>query len=45
MLEIGAELFQIPSATDATIMTEAYEWGQRHGLPPSTLDALFFAMD
>jgi hypothetical protein len=45
MLEIGEELFRMTSPTEDAIMRKAHEWGQRHRLPPSTLDALFFAMD
>ena len=45
MPTIGAELFRTNSPTQDMIMTKAYDWGQRHGLPPSTLDVLFFAMD
>jgi hypothetical protein len=45
ILTIGAELFRTSSPTMETIMTRAHEWGQHHGLAPSTLDSLFFAMD
>lgn len=45
MLAIGAELFRVKAPTPDSIMTKAYEWGQRHRLPPSSLDALFYAMD
>jgi hypothetical protein len=45
MLKLGAELFRMKSPTEETIMAEAHEWGQRHGLAPSTLDSLFYAMD
>jgi hypothetical protein len=45
MLTLGAELFRMRAPTPDTIMTKAHEWGQRHGLPPSTLDSLFYAMD
>ena len=45
MLTIGRELFGAPSLDEAAVMSRAHSWGQAHSLPPSTLDALFFAMD
>jgi hypothetical protein len=45
MLTIGRELFGTPSSDEAAVLSQAHSWGQEHGLAPSTLDALFFAMD
>ncbi len=45
MLTIGGELFGTGTATMEVVMIQAHQWGQRHQLPPSTLDALFYAMD
>ena len=45
MLTIGRELFGAPSPDEAAVLSQAHSWGQEHGLSPSTLDVLFFAMD
>jgi hypothetical protein len=44
MLEIGQGLFGTANS-EAAVADTAHSWGQKHGLPPSTLDVLFFAMD
>jgi hypothetical protein len=45
MLARGRELFGTTLSNEAAVMNQAHSWGQKHGLPPSTLDVLFFAMD
>lgn len=45
MLAIGQEIFGPDYTKVEDISWAAHQWGQRHGLPPSVLDVLFFAMD
>jgi hypothetical protein len=45
ILTIGEKLFPTISRSENALISKAHEWGQRHRLSPSTLDALFFAMD
>ena len=44
MLSIGEDLFRMPQCTERS-HDRVHSRGQRHRLPPSALDALFFAMD
>lgn len=45
MLVIGQEIFGPSYTKEQDIARAAHEWGERHGLSPSVLDVLFFAMD
>jgi hypothetical protein len=42
---LGRELFKNNRLRLHEIAEAAHQWGARHNLPPSTLDALFFSMD
>lgn len=45
MLTLGRELFGEPASSPRAVMDAAHDWGRKHALPPSALDALFFSMD
>jgi len=45
MLNIGNEIFRGGYLDERGIMVYAHRWAAAHGLPPSVLDVLFFAMD
>jgi hypothetical protein len=43
MMKIGRLLFHGDVVNELSVFQSAFEWGESHGIPPSTLDALFFA--
>lgn len=45
MSTLGGELFGERALSLRAVMDAAHDWGTRHGLAPSALDALFFSMD